>query len=635
MQPWLIKLFHSLGRKSAAKRTGIAEIPTTISAEGHGAGFYTTLRNAGFKDEDLAKLIKSEKDIIRLVNKVKSMQNQRLKNIERKFFDPSGKMKPEGQDIMKKGLEGLGKKKDPFQVIEGGGTSAEDFLKLKEDTFRRLTMNTDDNVKAFSKRIIENKQDVKFERLTKDQRKGILDLIDDRLKLGNREFMNKHSDLNVVIDPEGLASGGIARVGFSKGKLAKGFFEFVEGLFIKASNDIRQGKGKWAGLDQKQRMVQHDNLTKMVTQWQKTKQLPEGAEQYFGFDAEKVFTQMNEKKDDILKNLTHDFKGKPYKGVAQTVEGTFVDERTMLKQKYPGISDDLLDKILIDDNPQRKADVLSTLDQYLKLRQVGKGEEEAYDIITKSFKKTPTKHASGGIAGPLHLYDGGRVPFLKGKIVQGLKGFDKGRREFLKKLGAFFGTGVAAGTGILKLGSKTAPKAVAPAAEVVTRGADGVPTYVWDLINVVKAKGTKEIIENFHHPKFKYDTVYTYKGVEVAEDAGGNIKIKSDKSGVATDASTGKMHEGIAQENHIQIDRGQMSVKDEGLETQKSFQEPNEYFEGTVYPDMDGKMKDVVDGLDKEVHEYFKSIADESLIKKAEGGRVSLSKGGLAHILGV
>ena len=54
-------------------------IPTTISAEGHGAGFYTTLRNAGFKDEDLAKLIKSEKDIIRLVNKIKSMQNQNLK----------------------------------------------------------------------------------------------------------------------------------------------------------------------------------------------------------------------------------------------------------------------------------------------------------------------------------------------------------------------------------------------------------------------------------------------------------------------------------------------------------------------------------------------------------------------------
>ena len=225
------------------------------------------------------------------------------------------------------------------------------------------------------------------------------------------------------------------------------------------------------------------------------------------------------------------------------------------------------------------------------------------------------------------------IPYAKGGIAR--VGFDKGgmdRRGFLKLLG---GLSALPFVGKFFKAAKPASKAVAPAAEVVTRGADGMPTYVWDLINVVKAKGTKEIIENFHHPKFKYDTVYTYKGVEVAEDAGGNIKIKSDKSGVATDASTGKMHEGIAQENHIQIDRGQMSVKDEGLETQKSFQEPNEYFEGTVYPDMDGKMKDVVDGLDKEVHEYFKSIADESLIKKAEGGRVSLSKGGLAHVLGV
>jgi len=239
-------------------------------------------------------------------------------------------------------------------------------------------------------------------------------------------------------------------------------------------------------------------------------------------------------------------------------------------------------------------------------------------------------HASGGIAGPLHLYDGGRARFDKGKKV------DLSKRKFLKGTGATLGVlSMLPFVGKFFKAAKPISKAVAPAAEVVTRGADGIPNYVYDLIKVVKAKGTKEIVENFHHPRFKYDNVYTYKGVEVAEDAGGNIKIKSDKSGVATDASTGKTHEGIAQENHMQIEKGQMSVKDEGLETQKAFQEPDEYFEGTVYPDRDGKMKDVVDGLDKEVHEYFKSIADESLIKKAEGGRVDLSKGGLAHVLGV
>jgi len=118
MPTWLIKLFHSLGRKQAAKvtpkREGITQIPDIITAEGHGAGLYTQLREAGFSDKALTKLIKNEQDIIRLVNKVESMQNQRLKNIERKFFDPSGKMKPAGEDIVKKGLEGL-EKKPPFQ----------------------------------------------------------------------------------------------------------------------------------------------------------------------------------------------------------------------------------------------------------------------------------------------------------------------------------------------------------------------------------------------------------------------------------------------------------------------------------------------------------------------------------------
>ncbi len=97
-----------------------------------------------------------------------------------------------------------------------------------------------------------------------------------------------------------------------------------------------------------------------------------------------------------------------------------LDERGMLKRKYPGIADELVDKILVDANPQRKADVMATMDQYLKLREVGKGETEAYDIITKSLKD-PTKHAYGGIAGQLHLNEGGRVSFTKGgKVSSGL-----------------------------------------------------------------------------------------------------------------------------------------------------------------------------------------------------------------------
>ena len=55
-----------------------------------------------------------------------------------------------------------------------------------------------------------------------------------------------------------------------------------------------------------------------------------------------------------------------------TTEGlgaTKTAEKFKLKQKYPGITDDLLNKILIDDNPQRKAEVLATIDEAFKMME--------------------------------------------------------------------------------------------------------------------------------------------------------------------------------------------------------------------------------------------------------------------------
>jgi len=78
-------------------------------------------------------------------------------------------------------------------------------------------------------------------------------------------------------------------------------------------------------------------------------------------------------------------------------------ERFRLKQKYPGITDDLVDKILIDDNPQRKAELLGTLDEAFKMMEKGKGEEE----IIETFKNTSrTKNSTGGRAG---YYGGGQA----------------------------------------------------------------------------------------------------------------------------------------------------------------------------------------------------------------------------------
>ena len=68
-----------------------------------------------------------------------------------------------------------------------------------------------------------------------------------------------------------------------------------------------------------------------------------------------------------------------------------------LRKEFPGISDDLINKILANDNPQRIAEVKATMHQALKMQEKGMGHEEIINI----FKKKPTKHASGGLAGML------------------------------------------------------------------------------------------------------------------------------------------------------------------------------------------------------------------------------------------
>jgi hypothetical protein len=68
-------------------------------------------------------------------------------------------------------------------------------------------------------------------------------------------------------------------------------------------------------------------------------------------------------------------------------------ERLELRARYPGITDDLLDSILIDDNPQRKAELLATLDEAFAMMRKGKGPDEVLSII-KNINRT--KQADGG-----------------------------------------------------------------------------------------------------------------------------------------------------------------------------------------------------------------------------------------------
>jgi len=258
-------------------------------------------------------------------------------------------------------------------------------------------------------------------KLTWHEMKGV-----DEEKISPSEEMR-----NYIYPPEKRnehATGGVSnlfRQRYSRGKAVElvtklpEFLKFVERLLIKASNEIRQGIGKWKGLNDAQRVTQHDNLTKLATNFQKTKKFDKSFNEYFGIDAEKAFIEAQSKVKSrsfslSREKLVEQFPNIPEEEINRIMKLSVeeqekiltklfsgqthgpVNERTLLKTKYPGITDDLLDKILVDNNPQRKAEVLATMDEYLKLRQVGKGEEEAYEIITESIKK-PTHHATGGL----------------------------------------------------------------------------------------------------------------------------------------------------------------------------------------------------------------------------------------------
>ena len=119
-----------------------------------------------------------------------------------------------------------------------------------------------------------------------------------------------------------------------------------------------------------------------------------------------------------------------------------------------------------------------------------------------------------------------RLPFRENFSKGGMT-----RRAFLKMMGAlsalpFVGKGV----------QKAAPKAIKEVTETITRNADGIPDYAFDLIEVVKAKGTKEIMEGIYK-RNPPSTKYTYKDVEVVEDGLGNVSVKKPqtKTGSWTD----------------------------------------------------------------------------------------------------
>ena len=183
------------------------------------------------------------------------------------------------------------------------------------------------------------------------------------------------------------------------------------------------------------------------------------------------------------------------------------------------------------------------------------------------------------------------------------------KRAFLKLMG-----GAAAGIGALKTGAlKMFGKGAAPVVEKTAEAASGAPSYFFDLVEKikllgVKSKGFKERSESFRYKDYDMDIDYDT----------GDIQIKKTKEAMIP----GGDEAGIAEESIMVYRPGRAD------ELTKGKTPPDEYDEFTARPDMDGKMKDVDDGLSENVQ--------KQIIKEVLGDAPSIKKtgGGIARMLG-
>ena len=183
----------------------------------------------------------------------------------------------------------------------------------------------------------------RFDAMTQDEKLKEIAQVNIRKETLKKTFKNDYP--NEIIgdetfdelwgmNPEDFSEGG--RVGLRVGGAGGAFKKFVERLFMKASNDIRLGRGIWKGLDTEQKVTQHDNLTKIVDKFMKTGEFDPRANEYFGIDAEEAFRAATRPKtinisDDAVAQDFTDFikKSDPegYKKLEQKIELSHFDPK--------------------------------------------------------------------------------------------------------------------------------------------------------------------------------------------------------------------------------------------------------------------------------------------------------------------
>ena len=220
----------------------------------------------------------------------------------------------------------------------------------------------------------------------------------------------------------------------------------------------------------------------------------------------------------------------------------------------------------------------------------------------------------------------GGGPFIGDTSNQGIgfgfrKSFKDGskmsRRTFLKLMGGLAALPIV---GKYFKGAKTAAKVTEAATST-----SGVPTYFPKLVEKIKEFGT-DVTQKA--ATVERQRVIEYKNYELTEDlTTGDMRVVKTDEGMGTfQTADGDFDtfDGISSQEVMDFKKGYQEIDPK---TGKTIEVPDEYEEVTVRPDMDGKMKDVEDGLDN-LDEILNEVGEVQTKKK------KLASGGIAYMLG-
>ena len=258
------------------------------------------------------------------------------------------------------------------------------------------------------------------------------------------------------------------------------------------------------------------------------------------------------------------------------------------------------------------ADGTPSFEEYMQERQ-GIEKKQNFERLYKEYLEDLRR--KGVMEQKQMAADGGRIGLAKGMT----------KRAFLKLMGGA-GAGIAAlKSGLLGIGKGTATKQVVK--EVADQGIRSTPPpYFFELANKIKTLGKPDKVTYADRVDIHRYTGKNGDEYELIEDLNtGDIRIQKDKMG-GRSYEEGS-YEVIEDRSVLEYRKGETGVKDEGMETQKSFKEADEYEEYKVEFDQDGTEASV-DNLDE--------VIQKEILEEATGEAPSIKKasGGIARMLG-